>query len=122
MPSFGGLSIFGSGVRMTTTSLPRAQQANTFFGLSGVQLLDGGSRGRTTEVHGFLSGESPQSLAAGENQLRLMGDGVSRILVDMMGTIWFNVVLERYQPKGRICTTPSGGYLRAYQAQFFHLN
>lgn len=122
MASYGGLNIFGSGVSMSTSPLTRAQQTNSFFGLSGVEIIDGGSRGMATDATGFLYGNSLAALSASENHFRSMSDGIARPFVDMMGTIWSNVLLQAYRPRGRILCSANGYYLRAYQARFFHLN
>jgi hypothetical protein len=122
MASYGGLNIFGSAVSMSTAPLARAQQINSFFGLSGVEILDGGSRGMVTVAAGFLYGNSLAALASVENQFRSMSNGVARPLVDMVGIIWGNVLLQTYRPQGRILCAANGYYLRAYQARFFHLS
>ena len=44
MASFGGTSIFGTAVSMVTADNPRETQLNAFFGLSGLESLDGGMR------------------------------------------------------------------------------
>ena len=121
MPYFGGINIFGSAVSICTTTLPRAQQVNAFFGLSGLEILDGGSRGKFSDVSGFLYGENALALAASENRFRILNDGVARSLVDMTGVTWNNVILQTYQPRGRILASANGYFLRAYRARFFHL-
>jgi len=54
MASFGGASIFGTAVSMTTADNPREKQLNAYFGLSGLESLDGGLRGRVTHAAGLL--------------------------------------------------------------------
>ena len=44
MPSFGGVNIFGTAVRMITVDNLRERQVNSYFGLSGLEMLDGGLR------------------------------------------------------------------------------
>ena len=75
MPSFGGTSIFGTAVSMSTADNPRESQLNTFFGLSGLESLDGGMRGRWTQVTGLLFGNSPGALATAEALFRSFNDG-----------------------------------------------
>jgi hypothetical protein len=122
MASFGGVNIFGTAVSMSTSDNARANQLNAYFGLSGLESIDGGARGRTTSVSGLLYGSSPASLAATESQFRSFNDGVTRPLVDTLGTTWLNVRLQMFQPQGRIRQSPSGILFRAYKARFFHLD
>jgi hypothetical protein len=106
---------------MNTADNPRERQLNSFFGLSGLESLDGGLRGRVTQVSGLLYGNSPAALAAAESQFRTFNDGVARTLVDTLGITWTNVCLEAFQPQGRIRQSPSGILFRAYKARFLHL-
>lgn len=121
MPSFGGSRIFGTAVSMVTSDNPREKQVNAYFGLSGLETLDGGLRGRVTHASGLLTATSPSSLAQQEGQFRSFNDGVSRTLVDTLAVIWPNVRLESFQPHGRIRQSPSGVLFRSYQARFLHL-
>lgn len=121
MPSYGGVNIFGTAVTMSTVDQPREKQINSFFGLSGLETLDGGSRGRATEVGGLLYGPSPASLAGAESTFRSFDDGVSRVLVDNLGAAWGNVVLQSFRPLGRVRQSPFGVFFRAYRARFLHL-
>ena len=121
MALFGGVNIFGTAVSMATADNPREKQINAYFGLSGLESLDGGLRGRVTNVTGLLYGESPLLLAGVEAHFRSFNDGQARILVDTLGTPWPNVRLESFQPQGRVRQSPSGVLFRTYQARFLHL-
>jgi hypothetical protein len=121
MASFGGTNIFGTAVSMTTVDNPREKQLNAFFGLSGLESLDGGSRGRVTHVTGLLFGGSPAFLANVEVRFRSFNDGITRPLVDTLGITWPNVRLESFQPEGRIRQSPGGMLFRSYKARFLHL-
>jgi hypothetical protein len=121
MPSYGGVNIFGASVTMSTVDSPREKQVNSFFGLSGLETLDGGSRGRVTEVGGILYGAGPAALAGAETTFRSFDDGVSRVLVDSLGAAWGNVVLQSFRPMGRVRQSPFGVFFRAYRARFLHL-
>lgn len=121
MPSFGGVNIFGTAVVMKTADNPRERQLNAFFGVNGYETLDGGSRGRLTDVSGVLFGASAAALAAAEALFRSTNDGVSRNLVDTFGVAWASVRLEQFQPWGRVKQSPYGYYFRPYQARFLHL-
>src|SRR3954453_12784535 len=101
MPSFGGINIFGTAVSMSTSDNPRESQINAFFGLSGLETLDGGLRGRLTHVTGLLFGSTPYGLASAEASFRSFNDGMARVLVDNFGTAWQNVRLDLFQPHGR---------------------
>jgi hypothetical protein len=121
MPSFGGSNIFGGAVTMSTADNPREKQLNAFFGVSGLEMLDGGLRGRMTHVTGLLYGASPALLASAEAQFRSFNDGLARALVDNFGVTWTNVRLEAFQPVGRVMQSPSGYFFRPYHARFLHL-
>ncbi len=121
MASFGGVNIFGTAVSMVTADNLRERQLNGYFGLSGLESLDGGLRGRTTHVKGLLYGSSALALGAAESLIRTYNDGVTRLLVDTLGGVWPNVRLEAFQPQGRVRQSPSGVMFRAYDARFLHL-
>jgi hypothetical protein len=121
MSSFGGVPIFGTSVTMNTIDNPRAKQLNSFFGISGLETLDGGARGRFTDVSGVLSGSSAALLASAEAMFRSYDDGAARALVDTFGTVWANVRLESFQPLGRVKQSPYAYYFRPYRARFLHL-
>lgn len=122
MASYGGAVIFGTSVSMVTADNPREKQLNSFFGLSGLEALDGGFRGRVTFATGLLYGASAASLAAAESQFRSFNDGVTRPLVDTLGTTWLNVRMDSFQPQGRVRQSPAGILFRAYKARFLHLD
>jgi hypothetical protein len=115
------VNIFGTAVSMTTADNPRENQLNAFFGLSGLESLDGGMRGRVTYVTGLLYGASPPALAAAEAGFRSFNDGVARPLVDTLGTTWPSVRLQFFQPQGRVRQSPAGVLFRSYKARFLHL-
>jgi hypothetical protein len=121
MATYNGFAIFGSAVSMSTADNTRESQTNTFFGLSGLETLDGGFRGRLTRVRGVLSGISALGLAEAEGLFRSYNDGVARLLVDTSGTAWPNVKLRTFQPQGRVRQSINGTFFRAYQATFQHL-
>lgn len=121
MASYGGVQIFGTAVSMITVDYPRAKQVNSFFGISGLEFLDGGMRGRFTNVTGVLFGQSPLLLANAEARFRSFHDGLARTLVDTLGVTWSNVRLELFEPQSRVRQSPSGTLFRAYRARFLHL-
>ncbi len=121
MPSYGGTNIFGTAVSMATTDNPRERQINAFFGLSGLESLDGGLRGRNTLATGLLYGGSSVELATVESLFRSFNDGVARPLIDTLGVAWLGVCLVSFQPQGRIRQSPGGVLFRAYKARFLHL-
>ena len=121
MASYGGVGIFGAAVSMSTSDNPRESQVNSYFGINGLESLDGGFRGRITRVHGVLYGQSSQLLASAEGVFRSYNDGVARLLIDTSGAIWPNVRLLTFQPLGRIRQSADGTCFRAYRAQFLHL-
>ncbi|GAC1470641.1 MAG: hypothetical protein NVSMB9_15910 [Isosphaeraceae bacterium] len=121
MSLFDGMNIFGFAVSMSTTDHTRERQLNSYFGVSGLEAIDGGLRGRTTIVSGLLYANSASALAGSESLFRSYNDGVARTLIDQFGTIWSNVRLELFHPQGRVKQSSAGYYLRPYQARFLHL-
>jgi hypothetical protein len=122
MSSFGGLAIFGTAVQMSSNGVPREAQLNAFFGVDGVERLDGGSRGRETHVTGLLFGSDPGTLAAQEALFESYKDGVARELVDTLGVAWADVVLEKFERTSRIRQSPAGMMFRTYRVIFVHLS
>jgi len=121
MASYGGVSIFGYSVSMMTVDYPRETQVNSFFGINGVESLDGGFRGRITRVQGVLAGQTAFALASAEGLFRSYNDGLVRTLVDNLDTVWPNVRQLSFEPIGRVRQSADGTYFRAYQARFLHL-
>ncbi|WZO98175.1 hypothetical protein EP7_005231 [Isosphaeraceae bacterium EP7] len=121
MPSYGGMNIFGISVTMTTTDLQRSRQVNEYFGLDGLEFIDGGRRGRQTEVVGLLVGNSVASLRSVEATFRSLNDGVARTLVDSASNSWDGVCLDAFRPTGRVLRSVQGYYLQPYWARLLHL-
>lgn len=125
MPSLDGVAIFGLAVSMATADNPRSQQVNTYFGLSGLETLDGGLRGRVTAARGRLVGTTPAALASAEGTFRSYNDGAAHTLVDTFGVTWINVKLDSFEPQGRVQISNAAGggviYHRNYTARFLHL-
>lgn len=122
MPSYRGAPIFGYSVTMATVDNPRAQQQNAFPGLSGVESLDQGLRGRFTIVSGRMIAPDGATLGTYEANFRSYNDGLSGDLVDNFGSVWPSVKLESFEPQGRIERfANTGAYHRRYTARFQHL-
>ena len=121
MPSYGGMNIFGVSVAMNTTDLQRSRQINEYFGLSGLEYIDGGGRGRQTEVTGLLVGDSVATLRSAEASFRSLNDGVARTLVDTASNSWDGVCLDAFRPTGRVLRSVQGFYLQPYWARLLHL-
>jgi hypothetical protein len=121
MPFFDGTNIFGAAVKMQTVDNPRASQENAFPGLSGIESLDQGDRGRFTTVTGLLFGGDPPSQGAAEALFRSYKDGLVYLLTDAYGVSWPFVKLESFEPQGRVMPLLGVGWYRAYTARFRHL-
>jgi hypothetical protein len=120
--SFGGIQIFGRSVSMVTTDNPTAEQLNHFFGLSGVERIDGGFTGRLTLARGVLSGSTSVNLGIAREAFRAYNDGFARVLVDTLGYAWPNVILKSFEQESpKLIRSGDGCYL-AYRATFYHLN
>lgn len=121
MPSYGGVDIFGYSVQIATADNPRQSQENKFFGLDGIERLDGGLAGRFTTVQGVHFGVSAFALATVQETFRSYNDGLARVLIDSRGVTWPDVVLESFEPQGRIVADYQG-YYQPYRARFRHLS
>lgn len=122
MPSFNGVNIFGRCVTMSTQVNPRRVQLNGFSGLNGIEMIDLGSEGKTTQVRGLLAGANASALGSAETLFRSYLDGVAYSLVDLYGTTHLYVTLIQFQPSELMMYAATDGYyLRDYQAVFRHL-
>jgi hypothetical protein len=119
--TFNGDAIFGAAVKMATVDNPRAAQENAFPGLSGVESLDQGDRGRFTMASGLLFGQDGPSQGAAEALFRSYKDGNLYLLVDNYGFAWPNVKLESFEPQGQVKFLIGQGFYRPYTARFRHL-
>lgn len=125
MPSFNGVNFFGASVVMKTVINPRAKQTNEYAGLSGLEQLDQGLRGRYTTVEGRLIGATSSSADLGvlQNIWYSYYDGNSYVLVDQFGRVWPDVKLEVFEPTGKVQRFASSGrYHQTYSARFEHLS
>lgn len=122
MATYDGVNIFGSAVQVQHVPRPRAAQTASYFGVSGTQLLDGGSRGRVFYIRGVLTASTLAGLDAAENAILACADGVARTLVDGRGRSWPDVVF-----KGEFQAAPPGvaaageGWALPYRAVFYGL-
>lgn len=119
--SFAGVpGFFGLSARLVTVDNPRGEQLNSFFGLSGLERLDGGLKGRYTLASGVLYGSNEAALAFVRESFRAKNDGLAYTLVDTAGVTWPFVVLETFEPGERILPDPRG-YFLPYKARLKHL-
>jgi hypothetical protein len=124
-PTLNGSPVFGLAVRVQYQPRPSAQQINTFFGINGVTLVWGGSRGRTFTVSGVLVGADIPSLAQAEAILTSYDDGIARIFTDTWGRAWPAVVFSgQYQPDPQgpqILCDGSGSWGLPYRCTLYSL-
>jgi len=119
-----GAAVFGEAVKVQHAPNPSAQQVNSFFGISGSQVVWGGTRGRAFFITGVLIGQDIPSLAAAEAILLSYDDGISRVLTDTWGRDWPAVVFTgNYQPDPMGPRPAAGdgffGWALPYRATFF---
>ena len=117
MPTYGSFDL-GGACRVQMLFNPSEYQRNAFWGVTGVQLLWGGNRGRTFVVRGLFSASTRAGVAAKRDTLLSYADGIGRALTDSEGTAWPYVVFT-----GEFAwTTPyaafGSSYCREYQATF----
>jgi len=122
MALLDGENIFGVSVSCVTVDNPRARQVNDFPGLNGRESLDQGLRGRFSDVSGILVGEDIETLASLEENVRSFNDGQIHTFTDNAFTEWDNVLLESFEPQGKIRIRASdGACFRPYKCRFIHL-
>lgn len=124
IPTYGGSAVFGKAVTVSHVPNANAAQVAAFFGVVGVQAMDGGGRGRVFEISGLMTGGDPAGCVASELLLLTYADGIARILVDTTGTAWANVTFKgEYSRTGKFmtdCTSP-GNWVLPYRAIFHGL-
>ena len=120
MATLNGVNIFGNAVVMVTGDDARETQKNTYFGLTGVESLDGGGRGRVTNATGTLYGANLSALNVAIALIRSYIDGLGYTLVDTRGRTFTNVRLVAFKETDR-CVPYGSGYIQAYAAVLEHL-
>lgn len=122
-PTYGNLPIFGYAVHITPVVNPNASQIAAFFGVEGVQSLDGGMRGRVFQVEGIIAGQSTAAVVAAGASLESLANGVARTLVDTSGFAWANVVYrnEFSWISGFLWSPTVGAWTRRYRCLFHGL-
>jgi len=99
MTTIDGQNLFGQAVHVTQTPRPAALQFNEYFGVSGRQMIYGGSRGRVFHVDGVLVAPDIPTLNQLEAALLGLADGLTHTLIDNRGRVWTNVIFQGdYQP------------------------
>ncbi len=123
-----GESIFGFPLECRMLLNPSARQTSAFFGISGVQSVFGGSRGRVFQVRGLFYGPTPFDCDLAVNNLETFADGRARVLTktysDGSSSFWPNVVyMNEYQPEGAplLQAGDSGTWVQAYRLQLHGL-
>lgn len=117
MPAYGGSQLFGRSVSIRMEPNPSKKVYTEFFGLDGLYMQFGGSRGRTFFVQGLLAANSDAALT---NAIALMlsyDDGVARELVDTRGLTWPQVVFDHWSPGERFLHG-NGSALLEYRMTF----
>ncbi len=118
MATYGGVNIFGKAVRMMVRDTPTERQETAYPGVSGVESIGLGSRGRFVEASGTVYGVNAAARVAAEAVWRSYKDGVARPLVDTDGVVWPWAVLESFDPSGKPYVDGRHGYCRDYTARF----
>lgn len=115
--NFGGATIFGRSVDTRMEPYPAEFQAATFFGVSGVYRLFGGTRGRRITVSGVLYGDTIPDVYVARDLFATYCDGIGRTLHDEKGNDWYDVVFTGVFSEGRLCAG-HGGWCLPYTAEF----
>lgn len=119
-PSLDGSYVFGTAVRMDSGNASRESQENSYFGLGGIQHMDGGERGRETRGSCLLYGVNLEALVTACDQLESFDDGQPHELVDTKGRQWGSV-LCKFREKNPWFSDALGGCYQAYEFSFKHL-
>lgn len=128
-PTLDGSPVFGLAVTMTTTEQERELQTNAYFGLAGLEVIDGGARGHITTVDGAHMGVSGNdntgetgraNLALAQQAVRAFNDGRAHTLVDVLGQSWNGVFVGPLKPKPPVKLTPDGSAFQTYSLTLFH--
>ncbi len=118
MATYGGVNIFGKAVRMMVRDTPTERQETAYPGVSGVESIGLGSRGRFVEVSGTVYGANQAGRLAAEATFRSYKDGTARALVDTDGVTWTWAVLESFDPSSKPYVDSYHGHCRDYTARF----
>jgi hypothetical protein len=122
MATFNGVDIFGLHVRMTPRPLQKARQDNHYPGTTGIHRVDLGGVGGVVAVTGFLLAPTAYALGAVEAPFfQFQQDGGAYVLVDTIGRIWPNAILESYDPAEEVVVgidETGTGWGRFYHALF----
>lgn len=120
-----GSAVFGIAVRVQHVPHASAQQVSSFFGVSGTQMIFGGTRGRTFMIQGVLVGDTVADVTAAESTLLDYDDGIGRVLTDTLGRSWPAVVFTgQYQPDPtgpQVLCDGNGSWCLSYKAVFTSL-
>lgn len=119
---FDGLAIFGN-VRRCTTERVMARQITGYPGISGIDILNMGSRGRRTQIEGWHAAPGLFELGLIQDQVdAYVLEGLGHDFIDAKGRIFTGAVLEYFAPTG--ITYPDGasigGFAQAYTARILH--
>ncbi len=115
-----GDNIFGVALECRHAPRPTIQQIAAFFGISGVQAIWGGTRGRAFMIRGIFIASDVASVRAFESVLETYADGVPRTLnvtySDGTSFYWDNVIymneyVQQGDPRPNINT---GGWQQVY--------
>lgn len=117
-PTLNGAAAFGAAVRMVHVPNANASMIAAFFGVQGVQSLDGGTRGRVFMVEGLMTGSNPPGVVANELALQSFANGGVYLLVDTTGIAWANVQFRNeFQPGDKFMWSPTlFAWCRPYRA------
>lgn len=112
---YDGVALFGAAVRCRHVPTANATQVATFFGINGVQAVDGGPRGRLFEIEGVWIASNPATFRSYEAVLLSYADGKPRTLVDTLGYTWPFVAFRGELQTGRIGVAAGGDWAMPFK-------
>lgn len=120
MPGYDGVPLFGRSVKVRHEPNPSKKTYTEFYGLHGLYMTFGGSRGRMFFVEGILNAVDDPTLDNWVATILSYDDGVGRVLVDTRNQAWPEVVFDRFQPGDRYLKGEQGAFLE-YRMTFMGL-
>lgn len=119
--SFDGSAIWGVAVKMATQPNPPGGQSGAYPGITGVEWLALGGRGRVTQVQGYLTGADAAAFEAACSVIRSYQEsGYVGVFVTTTGRAVAYARIVAFQPSPPMGAT-DGSILAPYSAAVLEL-
>ena len=122
IPTFNGQTIFGPAAYAWPVAGEPACQLNSFFGVRGLEKLNGGDRGMTHEIKGELIAVDFPSLGLVVlSMLELVSNQTVGVFTDSYGLPWPGAWVSGFQQAGPPAYAPGLGVAVSFSATVRHL-